>query len=244
MDTTPDSHRENRLTSWVPGTLPRPWDDFDAYLFDIDGTLIQCRDAVHYFAFCSALKLLSGRDLNLDGVVAHGNTDTGILRDALTQAGIPENQWRPHLADACRAMCSNVTAQREHICSEVLPGVRRVLAHLRGRGAVIGVVTGNLEQIGAIKLESAGILDQFQFTAYSDGLEYRSDVYRRATAEARRLARPRASVCAIGDTPADIRAARDHGVSIIAVASGIHSISELSHEQPDLCLSSLTELVC
>lgn len=244
MDTTLDPYQENRLTPQVFGIPPRAWDAFDAYLFDIDGTLLHCRDAVHYFAFCSALKLLSGRDLNLDGVVAHGNTDIGILRDALTLAGIPESHWRPRLADACRAMCSEVTAQRESICSAVLPGVRRALAHLRTRGAVVGVATGNLKEIGTIKLERAGILDQFQFAAFSDGLEYRSDVYRRAVIEARLLAGPHASLCAIGDTPADVRAARDQRLSVIAVASGIHAIAELSYEQPDLCLSSLDELPC
>ncbi len=33
----------------------RRWDAYDAYLFDIDGTLMNCTDAVHYFAFCEAL---------------------------------------------------------------------------------------------------------------------------------------------------------------------------------------------
>jgi phosphoglycolate phosphatase len=55
----------------------RAWDEFDAYLFDIDGTLINCRDAVHYFAFCESLTRIAGRPMNLDGVVAHGNTDAG-----------------------------------------------------------------------------------------------------------------------------------------------------------------------
>ena len=27
------------------------WDSADAFLFDIDGTLLNSRDAVHYFAF-------------------------------------------------------------------------------------------------------------------------------------------------------------------------------------------------
>ena len=84
MDAT--LHSTNCVEPRHRGTLPRSWDAFDAYLFDIDGTLINCKDAVHYFAFCAALKSLSGRNLNLDGVTAHGNTDVGILRDALMLA--------------------------------------------------------------------------------------------------------------------------------------------------------------
>lgn len=244
MDTALNLRRQNSEAGHAIGTPPRPWDAFDAYLFDIDGTLIQCRDAVHYFAFCSALKLLSGRELNLDGVIAHGNTDIGILRDALVLAGVPDSQWRPNLANACRSMCREVAENRDRISSEALPGVRQVLAHLYARGAIIGVATGNLKQIGTIKLERAGILNQFHFAAFSDGLEYRSDVYRQAVAEVHRLGGPHVSVCAVGDTPADIGAARDHSLSVIAVATGIHRIAELSLAEPDLCVSSLEELTC
>lgn len=243
MDSTINAQGTHRLNSYQD-RLPRPWDAFDAYLFDIDGTLIHCQDAVHYFGFCTALRLLSGRDLNLDDVIAHGNTDIGILRDAVTLAGIPEDQWRPRLADACNQMCCYVDQNRARIRARVLPGVRRILPHLKRRGAVIGVATGNLETIGSIKLERARILDHFDFGAFSDGLEHRSDVYQHGIELARRIAGAHATICAIGDTPADVRAARDHGLSIIAVGTGIHSRDELSAAQPDLCLSSLDELAC
>jgi phosphoglycolate phosphatase len=243
MDSTINSHGTDRLNP-ATGGLPRPWDEFDVYLFDIDGTLINCQDAVHYFAFCSALKFLAGRELNLDGVVAHGNTDIGILRDALNLAGVSESQWRPQLKYACNTMCSFVDQNRANVCAQALPGVLNVLAHLRHRGAIIGVATGNLARIGAIKLERAGILDQFDFCAFSDGLEQRSEVYQRGVEQAHHLAGASSTICAIGDTPADIQAARNRSLSIIAVATGIHSLAELSASQPDLCLSSLEELAC
>ena len=50
---------------------PCAWDGYDAYLFDIDGTLLHCRDAVHYFAFCNALERVAGRRMTLEGVVAN-----------------------------------------------------------------------------------------------------------------------------------------------------------------------------
>lgn len=243
MDATVPMPSKDRVEQPVRSTLPRPWDAFDAYLFDVDGTLINCKDAVHYFAFCAALKSLSGRDLNLDGVTAHGNTDVGILRDALMLAGVPESRWRPLLAEACGTMCAHVQAHRNEMCAEVLPGVREVLAHLRALGAVLGVATGNLKGIGSLKLQSCGLLDLFHFHGFSDNFEYRSDVYRAALAKARSAAGEHAAVCAVGDTPADIRAARDHGISVIAVATGIHPFPQLAAEQPDLCVSSLQELV-
>src|SRR3569833_3168437 len=148
------------------GSRPRPWDAFDAYLFDVDRTLLNCKDAVHYFAFCEALKELSGRELNLDGVTAHGNTDIGILRDALLLAGVPEAAWRPRISEACSSMCSYVATNRDEIRTDALPATKEVLQHLRDRKAVLGVATGNLAAIGKIKLESCGLLQHFDFLAF------------------------------------------------------------------------------
>ena len=63
---------------------------FDAYLFDIDGTLLNSRDGVHYHAFLSALRTAYGCELKIDGVPVHGNTDIGILRAVTRQAGIDD----------------------------------------------------------------------------------------------------------------------------------------------------------
>jgi len=241
MDTTLQPTADDRLKP--RGSLPRSWDEFDAYLFDVDGTLLNCKDAVHYFAFCEALKTLSGRELNLDGVTAHGNTDIGILRDALNLAGVSEAEWRPRVPEACSSIATYVETNRHEISTVALPSTREVLQHLRSRKAVLGVATGNLESIGRIKLEACGLLQQFDFLAFSDGLECREDVYGRALERVHDLAGPDAAICAVGDTPSDIRAARHHGISVIAVATGIHLREQLSQERPDLCLSSLSELL-
>ena len=220
----------------------RRWDEYDAYLFDIDGTLLHCSDAVHYFAFCEALTALAGRALNLDGVTAHGNTDVGILRDALTLAGIPDDVWRPELAKACQSMCKFVEERKGELCVTVLPQVTEVLAHLRGEGRVLGVATGNLHAIGRLKLERCGLLEQFVFGAYSDDFEYRSDVFTSALSKAQALAGHEAAVCVVGDTPEDIRAAHSNGLDVIAVATGTYTFSELSAELPNRCVRSMGEL--
>ena len=224
------------------GSLRRPWDEYDVCLFDIDGTLMLCRDAVHYHAFCAALRMLSGRPLDLTGVTAHGNTDTGILRDALLLAGIPEPHWRPRIAEALDGMCAFVWKQRKQICGEVLPGVRSVLGHLRRRGVLLGVVTGNLERIARIKLDCCGLAECFDFSAYSDGCECRPEVFRNAVAQARSLAGAQATICSVGDTPADVKAAREVGIDVVAVATGIHSREQLLKERPDLCVADLRQL--
>ncbi len=222
---------------------PRAWDSFDVYLFDIDGTLLHCRDAVHYFAFCSVLQRVVRRPMTLEGVVAHGNTDIGILRDAFRLAEIEEGLWRPRLTELTGAMCDYVQRRERELCIEALPNVGRVLDHLRDKGAVLGVATGNLRGIGELKLKRAGLLTRFQFAGWSDGFEDRADVFRAAVEGARSFAGAGASICAVGDTPADIIAARANGLSIIAVATGIYTVDVLASENPDLCVGCMDELL-
>jgi phosphoglycolate phosphatase len=224
-------------------TLPHPWDDFDAYLFDIDGTLLECKDATHYFAFRDALRTISGRDLTLEGVVAHGNTDAGILRDALSLAGIPESQWRPKLTDICDSLCEFVQMRKTELRPTVFPRVQQILEHLRARGALLGVATGNLRGIGQLKLEHAGLWKFFDFSAFSDGCENRTEVFRNGIEAAIARRGSGGSICVVGDTPADIKAAKANGLPVIAVATGIFSIEELGMDAPDLCVRSLDELL-
>ncbi len=219
------------------------WDAYDAYLFDIDGTLLNATDAVHYFAFCEALTNVAGRPLNLDGVSAHGNVDNGILRDALMLAKIPDTAWRPRLREMQEGMCTFVARGQADLCLNVLPQVPEVLDHLRAKGAILGVATGNLEGIGRIKLARVGLLDRFDFGSFSDEHEYRHDVFQAAVTHARSLTGAHASICVVGDTPADIRAAQSNHLDVIAVATGIFSLETLQAEKPTRAVATLAELL-
>ncbi len=227
----------------LSGNLQLPWRIHDVYLFDIDGTLLNCADAVHYFAFCEALRHLSGRPLNLEGVTAHGNTDGGILRDALRLAGVPDEAWRPRLGEARDMMCRFVAEHRAEMQIEVLPSVKELLTALQDSGALLGVATGNLEAIGRQKLEVAGVLEYVRFGAYTDNYEERVDVFRSAAGMARSLAGMQARICVVGDTPADIRAAHANGLEVVAVATGVYYRAELADERPEYCLQSFNEIM-
>lgn len=222
--------------------MKRQWETYDAYLFDIDGTLLKCKDAVHYFAFCHALTCVAGTPLNLEGVVAHGNVDIGILRDAFSIRGVPESLWRPKLPELQDIMCRFVEERKGELCVSVLPGARELLTHLAMNGALLGVATGNFAAIGRAKLAQGGLLANFSFGGFSDGYEFRADVVCGALQQARELVGPRASVCLVGDTPEDVRAAKANGMDVIAVASGIYSPDELRRESPTMLIASLEEL--
>ena len=223
--------------------LSRSWDAFDGYLFDIDGTLLNCTDAVHYFAFCDALSAVAGRPLNLDGVVTHGNTDEGILRDAFARGGVEDALWRPRLAEIRECMGAQVERNREQLRMNVLPGAREVLGQLRLRGAMLSTATGNFARIGEAKLQQCGLRAFFDLGGWSDGCETRAAVFRGALARVRERIGAEGSVCVVGDTPADVQAAHACGLEVIAVATGIYSREQLEAEGPELVVGSLAELL-
>ena len=105
-----------------------------------------------------------------------------------------------------------------------MPGVLSVLAYLQSRRKLLGVATGNLEQIGWLKIELAGLRDWFSFGGFSDRHALRSDMIANALAAARKIGGEHVKVCVVGDTPSDIAAAKANGLPTIAVATGSFSL--------------------
>jgi phosphoglycolate phosphatase len=216
---------------------------FDAYLFDIDGTLANTRGGVHYNSFHNALREVYGCEGRIDGVPVQGNTDPGILRAALEQCGKLPADFEARLPAARDLMCAEVSAQADDMDVEVCPGIPELLAELHRRGKAIGVVTGNFEAIGWLKLERGGLRQFFDFGSFSDTREKREDIFRHGMELARHLRGPEATVCVVGDTPNDVWAAAHVGIPVIAVATGIYSREALQKESPTVCVTTCEELL-
>lgn len=240
--TTPPSQnvRSEAQVAIEPGFA---WDRQDAYLFDIDGTLLRSRDRIHVDSFATSFQRVTGFELSLAGVKLAGNTDTAILREAALQAGIPADVLEERTEAVLEAMRVAVAEQRDRMDLVRMPGVEQVLEHLAGKGAILGVASGNLEAIGWIKIEEAGLREWFRFGGFSDHFSLRSELIGQAAAKARELAGNGARVCIVGDTPRDIEAARANFLSVIAVATGHFSFDELDKLQPEVCATSLADLL-
>ena len=216
---------------------------YDAYLFDIDGTLANTTGGVHYNSFHSALRKVYGCEGRIDGVPVHGNTDPGIMRAALQHYGQLPADFDARLPQAWEIMRAEVAQNAAGMGVNLCPAIPELLAELRRLGKLIGVVTGNLEEVGWLKLERGGIRKFFDFGSFSDTREKREEIFRHGIELARQLRGPLTTVCFIGDTPSDVRAAAHVGMPVIAVATGIYSRDELAKEAPTVCVSTCDELL-
>jgi phosphoglycolate phosphatase-like HAD superfamily hydrolase len=219
------------------------WDAQDAYLFDIDGTLLRSRDRVHMDSLPASVRKVLGIEVSLEGVSLAGNTDTSILREACELAGVPPEVLEPQMAAILEGMCANVAGRRHELQPILMPGVEDTLKYLAERGATLGVATGNLEMIGWIKVERAGLREWFHFGGFSDRFPLRSDLIGNAAIKARELTNAQATVCVVGDTPRDIEAAHANNLPVIAVATGHFSFDELLEHKPEVCTTTLADLL-
>ncbi|MGH3871249.1 MAG: HAD hydrolase-like protein [Pseudonocardiaceae bacterium] len=120
--------------------------------------------------------------------------------------------------------------QRGHI----LPGVIAVLAMLSAMPTVVqSILTGNITsnaraKLGAFDLDRWVDLDVGGFGSDDTIRSNLVDAARRKVLKKYGMTFDRSSTILIGDTLLDIKAARDGGAEIIAVATGVHSTSQLS----------------
>jgi phosphoglycolate phosphatase len=220
--------------------LPR-WDAYDAYLFDIDGTLLRCKDRIHFASFAEAFQAVTGERSSLDGITLHGNTDTAILQQMLRRHAIAASEASHLIPQILDAMQRIVFARKHALVAQPTPGSFSVLQALQQRGKLLAVATGNVESIGWLKLEICGQRDYFQFGAFCDATPKRAEILAQGAAQARTLAGAQARICVVGDTPADIAAARANSLPVLAVATGAYAQEHLRQHGPEYLAASLQE---
>lgn len=219
------------------------WQSAAAYLFDIDGTLLNSRDAVHYFAFRNAMREVLDLNASIEGVPVHGNTDLGILRAVLRREGLSDAAIDDSLPEIIERMCNEVQRNHEQLDPELCPSILQLVKRLHESGKVLGVVSGNLETIGWLKLEKAGLKPMFSFASFSGERELRVDIFRHGLKQAREIVGEEETIFFVGDTPSDIEAARATGTPVIALATGIYTFGDLLACRPDACLACATDLL-
>ena len=219
------------------------WDAADAYLFDIDGTLLNSRDAVHYFAFHHAVRDVFGLDVKIDGVPVHGNTDIGILRAVLQRDGFKDAEIDAGLPQMIERMCAEVERNAGQMQPELCPSIHELVSALKARRKLLGVASGNLEPIGWLKLQKAGLEQTFTFGSFCFPLERRTEILSRGLGLAREHLGSNGAVYVVGDTPADIEAAKSIHAPVIALATGIYSFEQLQTLEPDACFTCATDML-
>jgi phosphoglycolate phosphatase len=213
--------------------LPEPKQNQNIILWDIDGTLVNAH-ASRADKHVTAVEVFLGRDLSNQERTA-GKTDQQILCELLeAQETFPSPAALTEVLRILDEISIKEINQYPVSCN---PGVTNALKMASSAGWINGLLTGNTPVRAQTKLESAGIWGDFD----SDFSYFGNEALSRGglvSSSLRAISSVGCSVAiVIGDTPLDIRSAKEHKLQVVAVATGPHSAAELRGLDPDLLIN-------
>lgn len=216
------------------------------FLFDIDGTLLstvgagmRCMEAAGREVF--------GEGCHTGGVQFAGRLDPLIMREMLANAGLPPTPENLRAFRAAYERRMHETFQTPGL-GRLMPGVQELLSRLDTvDGLTMGLLTGNFERTGLLKVRSCGIeTSRFQVSAWGDDSPHdppeRTHLPPVAVERYRlKIGRDPQRVVIIGDTPFDVGCAKAHGHVAVGVATGKFSSEQLLASGADFAFADLSE---
>jgi len=209
-------------------------------LFDIDKTLIS-GNKIHETAFSEAFKEIYGVDTNINIINHAGMTDKQIIIEVLEKNGLKHNFIVSKL-DKCTEIMTDYF--KKNINGDAIflyEGVKNLLVLLDQKKVLMGLVTGNLEDIARGKLKIAGVNHYFKVGGFGSDSLNRTDLVKLAIKKAETNIGPLETdkIFLFGDTPRDIKAGREAGIKTIGVATGIYSKRQLQEAGADFVFADL-----
>ena len=189
-------------------------------LFDVDCTLVNTGGAGISAITEAAIKVFGGEGPPLD---LAGSTDSGIVRSIFDHfereydAAVEEEFYQTYLLILERNL------KDESLGGRVLEGAPELLQDLEDAGHTLGLLTGNIERGGWIKVSHYGLAEHFQFGSWGDDHWDRNKLGPIAIARANQhtgLNFTAEDVIVIGDTCKDVACAHAIGAPCLAVATG------------------------
>ncbi|MBD3164302.1 HAD hydrolase-like protein [Candidatus Woesearchaeota archaeon] len=209
-------------------------------LFDVDHTLMDVGDS-HKKAFAKAFKKTYNIEVDYSEWAFNGYTDLQIINELIEKNNLEKDPKK--VAEIIQIMIKEFQKENlEH--SFLLDGVKETLEKLDNKDNVIlGLVTGNIEAIAYTKLKHLKIRQYFILGGFGHSSDIRSELVESAVKQAEnKLGKiNKRDVFIIGDTVHDIEAAKDAGVRVIAVATGVCGYGELKKKKPDFLLHDLKD---
>lgn len=224
--------------------MARTSSDTPLVLFDIDGTLLRRAGPAHRESLERAIWRVTRVRTSIDGIPVAGMLDREILRQMMAAAGMKPAEIRAAMPEVVQTAMRIYPRRCPDLRRKLCPGVRPFLSSLVRRGAVCGLVTGNLSRIGWTKMRRAGIDAHFTFGAFAEQGRTRAELARIAIRHARTqgwIGR-QSQIALVGDHPNDVAAARSNGIISVAVGTGVVSWEELTGSGPDLAVTNLRHL--
>ncbi len=215
-----------------------------AFLFDIDGTLIQT-SGLGRLPYKQALLEIFSVDVDLKRVEWLGRPDLETLAELTSFYGISSDVFTTKWSDLQKVYFSYLSTLLQERSHEIrlLPGVLTWLNLLSEEA--LGIVTGNLTIAAELKLKVSGLKSYFPDKIGGFGEEHpdRGELVRKALQKMQDYYQQPffEDVWIVGDSHRDILCAKKNHLNSLAVATGKQSIEKLRRYHPTLLIGNLTK---
>ncbi|MFX1485943.1 MAG: HAD family hydrolase [Promethearchaeota archaeon] len=205
-----------------------------AFLFDLDGTLIDSSDAI----FKTIAKVLDSKEHHYDR-----NKVAKVIGMPLEQIfGI----LIPALSD--KEIWQYVLEYREYYsiyglkCTKLHSGVDSLLRKLREHDFKLGVTTTKYRKFALEELERFNLVELFDTVVTGYEVKQHKPAPDIILEAAKRLGMAASNCAVVGDSPLDIKSGRKAGALTIAVLTGPHDRTQIQNAEPHFILKDLKSI--
>ena len=215
-----------------------------AYLFDFDGTLVDSAPDLTR-ALDRALERAGLAVVGLElGTQMVGHGAGALVEQAVRH--VTNDDSLTMKSPLCRLLLSVFLEEYEPICAEtsvLYSGATEVIETLKAEGKQVGLVTNKPRRFVELMLPAFGLQDAFDSIVAGDDLPTRKpqpDMVHHALTD---LGRSPHEACLVGDSKADLGAAKAAGVTSILVSFGYAGDLDVYNCGADRVIQDLMELI-
>jgi len=201
-------------------------------LFDLDGTLVDVFE-YHISSYLDMFKEVYGVEIEESNLTKNfGLPEPDVIGNPLREKAIEEQVIQKNLKKATECYFSNLGKKIPKGDKAILPGVLPLLEELSKENYVMGLITGNVPEVGEMILKKTGLEKYFPIKVFTDeSIEKREDIVNKAIEDAKKnYGLKEEIVIIVGDSLHDLKAANNTGCIGIGVATAFTEKEELEKE--------------
>jgi len=203
---------------------------FKGIIFDIDGTLTSTNELI-FASFNHITEKYLGKTYSPDEIVSlFGPTEDQILKDMCG------NDFEVAKKDYYDFYSAN------HHMADLYPGIINLLSHLKEKNVLLSIYTGKGRKAAVITLKKLEIYDYFDLIITGDDVADHKPSAEGINKFIEKFRLEKNHVLMIGDSPADVKAAKAAVVKIASVLWDSYAKEKVLQLKSDFVFHSVEEL--